>query len=221
MTPMKDPSGRITTWGYDTSSRLTSISHSNGTESRFAYDSRGQLASVIDVDAVDSTLFSESYTRNATGRITQVDRNDGSVVIYDYDVLNRLTLESFTPAGGVAEVTTYQHDAVGNRVSVTDASGTRTFDTNANGQLLDDGVFSYSYDDNGNVVERINGSETLTFAYDAFARLMRVNHTGGTGPSEIIYRYDPPVLSHDNRWLHLRLQGGPTWELVTVQFWWS
>jgi RHS repeat-associated protein len=192
LTGMTDPLGRVTTWTYDAASRLTGSTHANGTTSEYTYDARGLLAAIAHRDGGGTVLFGEIYTRDLRGRITQVERNDGSRVQYAYNAVGWLTSETVTPAGGgAAQTTSYTYDAVGNRTAVTDASGTRPVTCDANGRLFSDGIYTYTYDDNGNVTRRSSAGETLDFAYDGFGKLVRVTRTGGTGPRAIEYRYDP------------------------------
>ncbi|MBN2449513.1 MAG: VCBS repeat-containing protein, partial [Lentisphaeria bacterium] len=187
-----DPDGRTSTWTYDAASRLTAATHANGTTTAYTYDTRGMLASVTHRDALDAVLFSEIYTRDLNGRITRVQRHDGAQVDYVYNEVGWLTEETLTPAGGgAAQTTTVTYDAVGNRTQVIDAGGTHAVACDANGRLLSDGTYAYSYNANGNIIQRTGAGETLQFTYDGFDRLVGMTRTGGSGPSSIQYRYDP------------------------------
>ena len=82
--------------------------------------------------------------------------------------------------------TTYDYDPEGNRLSV-NAGPLMQYD--AANRLLNDGVFTYQYDANGNLAQKtaIASGETTTFAWDVQDRLLSITAPDGTLSA---YRYD-------------------------------
>ncbi len=192
MVTMTDAAGRETTYTWDAAGHLTGVTNDNGASTEYGYDDDGYLAEVNHLASDGAVMYGETYDRDASGRVTAIDGTDGSSTTYRYDLLGRLLEEVHTPAGGGGdETTTWEYDAVGNRIAITDSGGRRDCTTDANGRLLDDGDFTYSYDDNGNVTRREGGSEVLVFSYDGRGRLSEVTREAGSGPSLVRYRYDP------------------------------
>jgi RHS repeat-associated protein len=133
---------------------LTSLTFGNGAVETRAYDQRDR-PSTLQLTAGPSTLASYSYGHDAAGNITAVsDLTDSS---YDrtfaYDDLNRLATagsgSSLWGSGG------YTYDAMGNLLSATLGSRTRTFtyvDTSPRIDAVTDAgtTTSMTYDDAGN-----------------------------------------------------------------------
>lgn len=92
----------------------------------------------------------------------------------------------------VCDGISYIYDQVGNRVSMTDASGTTSYSYDYLGRLItvtnpDNKTISYQYDANGNRTQLTdsNGNVT-TYAYDNNNQLTQVNATAGS----TTYQYD-------------------------------
>jgi RHS repeat-associated protein len=99
---------------------------------------------------------------------------------YAYDPLGRLSVVS-----RAAATDTYAYDAAGNRTAATGQAP--TFEPGH--RLTSDGTFDYAYDDEGNLVSRslVATGATTTYTWDAFNRLVRVDHPAG---GVTTYRYD-------------------------------
>ena len=143
-----DGKGIPTKVEYDDLGRQTAIVDGNGPSHRteMVYDAVGQLLSRR--DALNNV---ESFTYDKAGN--QITRKDGrnQTTTYAYDVLNRLTSEQLT---GVAAIT-FTYDAMGQQLTMTDASGTTT----------------NTYDVLGRVTSEINGrGNKLSYEYDAANR---------------------------------------------------
>ena len=92
---------------------------------------------------------------------------------YTYDSLGRLTNVKVTDRTSDNKVTnkSYTYDKVGNRITETDESGTKTYSYNNLNELLnikkDDNIItSYTYDENGNEVKEVIGSRSIEKYYD-------------------------------------------------------
>ena len=108
--------------------------------------------------------------------------NTGRRVDYAYDALFRLVQERIAPADGSPAVSIdYTYDAVGNRLTRTDASGSTLYAYDANNRVLSSGQVNFTYDANGNVLSKGAGPFVASYAYDALNRLRAATTpTGGT-----------------------------------------
>ena len=179
-----DSLNNTTTYQYDAASRLVSISlpdqgvinytsnpsgmvtaladplgHSWG----FSYDDARHLAAKTDPDGK-----TESYKRDAMGRITQKTQRDGTVITYAYDANSHLT--SITLPGPTTITNGY--DAAGNLISIVDPSGTTIM----------------TYDKMGHRLTRTDpGGRTVAFSYTAAGRLSTMTYPGD---NILTYAYD-------------------------------
>ena len=81
---------------------------------------------------------------------------------------------------------TYQYDAAGNRISVTDDGVTTNYTTNNLNQYSTVGDATYTYDTDGNLISKVDGSDIWTYSYDIENRLIGVTTPDGTWA----YEYD-------------------------------
>ena len=86
---------------------------------------------------------------------------------YSYDNLYQLIQE-----GGVFS-DVYACDSLNNRLEKNSVS----YQINPLNQLLSESSSTYNYDKNGNLIEILNGEDSLTFQYDALDRLVGVEKT--------------------------------------------
>ncbi|MDE5907728.1 MAG: hypothetical protein K2H52_03125 [Lachnospiraceae bacterium] len=191
----KTKDGEGTYYDYDGENRLLRIHYPDGGVERFFHDAAGNRIKHV---------LPEQYDETA---------DDGEGWSYAYDEGDRLV--SVTGPEGMVE-NTYAYDLWGNCVRKTDEKGCSTYYTyDLMGRLIRELVpvgedtenvsyrkTSYEYDDNGNRIKETRhggscGAEgelltegkdlTLTFAYDARNRLVRVEDGQG---ARISYRYD-------------------------------
>jgi len=158
---------------YDIESRLIQFDYGNDLRVMFSYDSRDRLLTLDIKDGVTSFLELD-YTYDSNSNITQLvngwrDANftwHSQTESYNYDGLDRLTSASSTSWSH-----TYLYDKVGNRTAIDSV----TFAINSVNQVtaLNDGT-SFTYDANGNRVEKSKGIDTWTYTYDYANRLTKV-----------------------------------------------
>jgi YD repeat-containing protein len=126
------------------------------------------------------------------------------VITYTYDRLNRLTAADYS----TGEAFVYAYDAVGNRTSMTDASGTHTYiydaanrltsvdgvpyTWDARGNLLHDGTNTYTYDAAGRMVSAVTPQGTVDYTYNAEG--LRVSQSLGGVVSEYTWDWATPVV---------------------------
>lgn len=134
--------------------------------------------------------------------------------LYAYDDLNRLLQKTADPffstgacSGGVCGATqvSFTYNALGQRQTMTDASGTTNYTYDANNRLqhkvTPEGGLNYSYDNVGDVGEVFadnwnSGGVDTRYAYDALNRMSSVTALSDFGPIGNIvsnYTYDAVV----------------------------
>ncbi|MEM9808263.1 MAG: hypothetical protein AAF959_23610, partial [Cyanobacteria bacterium P01_D01_bin.56] len=156
-----------TSYSYDTLNRLEDITHANST----------------------GTVAFYNYGYDDASRISQITDIDGTNS-YTYDDRDQLIAADYSNAANPDE--TYGYDANGNRTnSSLHGNGYVTGDNN---QLLSDGTYNYTYDDEGNLLTRteIATGNVRTFTWDYRNRLIAVSDTDTTGNElqRVEYIYD-------------------------------
>ncbi|KPU42117.1 tRNA(Glu)-specific nuclease WapA precursor [Oxobacter pfennigii] len=169
---------------------LNSWNDSDYSEETYAYDELGRLELTKDPE-VRETLY--EYDNNGN-LVSETDRN-GVVTSYRYDGLNRVIYKENSKDGkeNAVQVT---YDLLGNRVKMSDSSGTTVNEYDSLGRLVQtkyEGSINqyYEYDS----TDRITGIKVLQGSlehvniqngYDKNGRLIRVNEKG----RNYSYRYD-------------------------------
>jgi len=158
-----DALGGVTEYIYDSNDRLISVKSPNGSETLYTYDSLGRILTETSSDR--GTL---TYTYDLNDNIISITDARGITANYSYDALNRVTAITY-PDTAEKVALTYDNCVlgVGRLCSVSDQSGTE----------------SYEYDAFGNIVLRtavIQGATYITsFVYDAGDRLVQVTYPNG------------------------------------------
>jgi RHS repeat-associated protein len=176
LTSIADWSTGTTAFAYDANGRLITTTLPSGVQSLYGYDRSGLPVSVQHRNG-GSILADYAYTYDATGRrIGAIE--DSRVITATYDSLYRLLTQQDSSGANYA----YTYDAAGNRLSAVEPGGTSTatYDVanqllslnglpvqyDANGNLLNDGERSYSYDALDRLIAVTQGSSTTTFGYN-------------------------------------------------------
>ncbi|MBI4605705.1 MAG: PKD domain-containing protein, partial [Planctomycetes bacterium] len=183
LTKVTGPEG-ATEYAYDLAGNRVSTTAPNGPLTEYTYDSLNRLTRLVHKTSSGAVLGSFDYDLSPTGMRTNVTELGGTTVTYTYDGLNRLTRE--VRAGADPYDTSYEYDAVGNRVHM-ERDGTPVHYTyDANDRLLTENGTTYSYDGAGNLIQRDDGATVTTFTYDYQDRMVRVSD----GTSLTDYAYD-------------------------------
>jgi RHS repeat-associated protein len=157
----------------------------------FSYDPFGRLSKLLHTEDEtapgsgwgEGALAGYEFTYDAANRITSINSFADGLTNYSYDNTDQLT------AADHASITdeTYSYDVNGNRTM----SGYITTDNN---RLTADGVFNYTYDDEGNRLTktRISNSEKEEYTWDHRNRLTGVTfkNSGGTVLKTVLHTYD-------------------------------
>jgi RHS repeat-associated protein len=143
-----------------------------------SYSGFGELESDAAL-VTNAPLYSNSYTRDRTGRITRkVETIQGTTTIldYDYDAVGRLI--EVKSDGAVRA--TYAYDANGNRTGQTILGVTTAGAFDAQDRLEEFGETTYTVDPAGDLNSRTEpGVGTTAYTYDAFGSLVRVELADG------------------------------------------
>jgi RHS repeat-associated protein len=178
-------------YGYDAASELTSATDNNSANS-FAYDSRSRMVSADNANNLNIPHVVLTSQYDLASNRTQLTDNLNGAVTYGYDADDRLTKISMNVTGATDHpVITLQYD-LGARLtnmsatnstynesySYTDAqqhdlNGNRS---SANGQtygapapanrLTTDGQYTYTYDNEGNLLNKTGLERGVTYSYD-------------------------------------------------------
>jgi RHS repeat-associated protein len=169
---------------YDTAGRMTATEFSS-----YVYDAAGRITSLTqqlyapgDTDPTHSTIGASDITwtvgYNAVGRITGFNAT-GSTAGFGYDA-NGNRSSSTRALNGQTTSRTYTVGATSNRLtgftqSINGASSTSvTYGYNANGDLVSDGLRSYTYDAEGRLAAATTGatdvSPTTRYAHNALGQ---------------------------------------------------
>ncbi|HEV2826449.1 MAG TPA: Ig-like domain-containing protein [Pyrinomonadaceae bacterium] len=163
---------------YDAVNRLTARSAPNGVSSNYAYDGLDRLTALNHV-AGANLLIGNQYTYNDANNITNWANASGNHA-YGYDAIDRLT--SATNSAQPNE--NYAYDSVGNRTAshLSTSYGYQPFN-----RLANSATATYSYDNNGNLVSKIDSLGTTTFTWNEENQLTQV-----TLPNALTvnYKYD-------------------------------
>lgn len=169
---------------YDTAGRMTATEFSS-----YVYDAAGRITSLTqnlygpgDTDPTHSTIGASNITwtvgYNAVGRLTGFNAT-GSTAGFGYDA-NGNRSSSTRELNGQSTTRTYTIGATSNQLtgftqSINGASTTSvTYGYNANGDLVSDGLRSYTYDAEGRLAAATTGatdvSPTTRYAHNALGQ---------------------------------------------------
>ena len=173
---------------YDKASQLKEIDRFSdlaGTqlvaESDYDYDDFGRLIDLVHNNST-GTIANYNWIYDEANRIEQFTSPDG-VVVYNYDDTNQLTSADYN----YQDDESYSYDGTGNRTN----GGYVTGDNN---QLLSDGVYNYTYDNEGNRLDRteITTGEVTEYQWDYRNRLVGVvtKDVSGNVLATVEYQYD-------------------------------
>ena len=204
---------------YQPAAVYTPIASGIELQSLYGYDSQHRLVSLVTQQCTISTghgcastvpLGSSAYALDPNHNRTQVtESHDGSTPVerfYCYDPRDQLVARSTGADCEAGSDESYAYDAAGNRLTATDASGTRSFSYSAEGQIA--GVMHdaagriidlpewhmIEYDPEGRLSSLCDsacssGSLRLFFRYDADGRRTSITEAGGGQSTTTELRY--------------------------------
>jgi RHS repeat-associated protein len=129
------------------------------------------------------TIDGASYTLdNAGNRTAKTDQRTAVATSYGYDNIYQL----LSATQGATTTESYTYDPVGNRLSDLTTSG---WSNNTSNELTSRPGVSYTFDNNGNTLTKVVGSNTTSYAWDYENRLSSVTLPGSGGT--VSFKYDP------------------------------
>ena len=195
---------------YDAASRVTAISRTtngSGTNvaSSLAYDSADRVTTLTHQVSGGSVLDSFVYGYDSGGRL-KTETNTEGLATYGYDVANQLTSVT-RPAGQTNE--SYSYDSGGNRTMT-------GYTTGVGNELLASPGATYAYDAEGNLAAKTETStgNVWSYTYDIRNRMTGVTEkiSGGTVIYQASYTYD----ALDRR-IATNVNGTTTWTVYDGQ----
>ena len=202
----------IVTYTYDADGRLSKKVNGNGTYSTYAYNADGNVLQLINFAPGGAVNSSFGYTYNSLGLETGETTIDG-LWAYGYDANGQLTHATFAPNasnpdGLTAQSLAYVYDPMGNRTS-TLINGVSTayvannmnqytsvggvaYSYDANGNLLNDGVNTYTYNPLNQLTGITTPTGTTTYTYNALGQQV----ASASGGQVAQYLIDPAGLGN-------------------------
>jgi RHS repeat-associated protein len=144
--------------------------------STYSYDAAARLTNLQNGGAA-GMVSNFTYTYDLASRVTSETRN-GTTVSYSYDAVNQLTSDGAS----------YSYDLNGNRTMTGYQTGTAN-------QMTNDGVYTYTFDAEGNVTKKSKGAsaDTWTYTFNHANQVTGVedrSSDGGTLVMKATYTYD-------------------------------
>ena len=173
---------------YDTIQRYSAVTNSGlAAKTAFVYDGTGRVKQIKHSPASGTDLDRHDYSYDAVNRVTSyVSQWDGSRS-FSYDADSQL----LSASGGTVPTESFAYDANGNRTTGNGRSyQTTTFDN----RLVTEGVFSFAYDDEGNVKYKteLGTGKVTEFTWDHRNRLTKLEERSAAGAvtKSVDYVYD-------------------------------
>jgi len=156
----------IVDFNYDILDRRTAILRNGnvGARSDYIYDNAGRLEGITHRGSSPSSTFSQTFTYNPAGQTSGVAQGGAA----------------FVWSGQPTTTTNFTHDALNRDAAIAAAAG-----YDANGNLISDGVRTFTYDVENRLTGVTGGSSPLTLKYDPLGRLTQT--TAGSTSTEFIY----------------------------------
>jgi RHS repeat-associated protein len=189
---VKDGARVLADYDYDRAGNHVQTKFANGSIETLTYDGRDRLKSVTTKNVVGVTFSGFEYVLDAAGNRTKVTENNGRVVEYQYDSVNRLTQEKMTDTRLGNRTADYVYDLVGNRSSKTDTvDGTTTYAYDGNDRLTSttrgSQITQFTYDNNGSMKTRSTGAQTITYDWINDGENRMIGVSDGTSQTQFVY----------------------------------
>jgi RHS repeat-associated protein len=182
-----DPSGGTFEFERDALGRTTRLTRPNGTTTDYSYNSSSKILSILHKNG-STIIDSLAYTYNGVGNVSMMT-DEADTAEYGYDSLDQVVMAEYTNPSLPTE--SYEYDPLGNRITSHISS---SYTHNEANQLIEDDQNTYSYDNNGNMIAKVDKStsDSTEYIYNYRNRLIGVNeYAGGAALSmQADYSYD-------------------------------
>lgn len=170
-----DPMGRITQYSYDGLDRLISVIDPMSGMSSQRFDADGNLEALIDLNNYET-----AFNYDLAGRLRSKTFASGNTISYDYN--SRSLVERMT--NGRGQVTAYEYYDDGRLRSFTDPAGMVSYQYDANGNVVSvsEGVYTITreYDELDRVTRYIDSrGNTIQYEYDPVGNLKVLTYPDG------------------------------------------
>ncbi len=155
----------------------------NDQNSYWNYDGVQRLSSMAHLYPGPGPLTWWTYTRNAAGQITSITRDN----------------DAFAWTGHYAVQRSYTTNGLNQYTVAGSAQGNANFGYDANGNLISDGTYVFTYDVENRLVGRAPASGpggAVALSYDPLGRLFQVSSTAGP-TTQFLYDGDALVAEYD------------------------
>lgn len=176
-------------FNYDEASRLAAITRP-GSRTDYSFDAGSSLTRIShSANGIEKSFHEYSYDQR--NYITK-KRSPASTLEYSYDSNGQLI--SSSKAEDVTQNESFSYDALGNRLTYNGVAS--TYD-NSGQRIQQDGLYTYVFDANGNIIFKSNKTNGIsyTFEYSALNQLKKAtvisSPLGGNVLKILEYKYDP------------------------------
>ncbi len=186
--------GAQVSMSYDAGGRLSTLDRQDGTttytlDTTYGYDSADRITSIDNVSRTTAvtTMSQFTYAYDQASRVVGYTGPEGGRA-YAYDNDGELT--SVTNTGTSTVLESFAYDATGNRTS---ADGVSYGSPGPGNELTSDGVYSYTYDNEGNMLTKSKSGQLWQYSYDEKNQLIEAKELTGVGGSVLYdakYTYD-------------------------------
>ena len=172
----------ITATAYDSAGRMTSRTLGNGLKSNYTFNpwnvQGGRLLNLTTSNpATQTTLQNINYTYDVIGNIKSIaDTLNNQTQTFNYDSLDRLTQAYTTGSADGAYSENYSYDPVSGNLKTKAGSTLYYDDVNHKHAVTSMGSNSYTYDPDGNQIQRTVNGYTYRLDYDPEGHLVAVTN---------------------------------------------
>lgn len=179
---------------YDSDGNITSILLNGSLQQTFTYNSSSELVRVDDAVANKTVIYEYDYVGNITALKTYIYTTGtlGSPLTtpnYTYNSQNQRTDLSYDANGNMTGLNGFDFTWDGRRLSSAVSADTNiSYAYNHNGirtsKTVNGTTITYTVDENNNVIEQIDGTNTIKFVYDSNNSPIYIEYNG------VLYYYE-------------------------------
>jgi RHS repeat-associated protein len=172
------------TFDYDSASRRTKLTYPDGMYTNYSYDDVDWVSLMESKTSNHALLESFEYGYDSVGNRVNVTYDNGTAVEYAYDDVYRLVSEDYSWGSTI----NYTYDGTGNRLTEVRNGATFSYTYDEEDHLLSRGNVTYEWDDNGNLVKKVEWIGNTTYEWNYEGDLTGIILPNGTS---LEYTYSP------------------------------